>query len=117
MQPGLVQLRGTDRTAAGPEALTVAVRSSPKGALLVALAWAVRAAQPAAEILFLTASEASHLIYREGFAAIKVPSRTAAATGRLRRDSLLRVTQAVAWNTMLAFDPHALVVDTFPAGT
>jgi predicted glycosyltransferase len=84
---------------------------------LLSLARALRDAEPAAEILFLTASEASHVIYHEGFACLKVPSRTAAGQGRLRRDSYLRLMQSVVWNALMAFDPHCLVVDTFAAGT
>lgn len=83
---------------------------------LLALARAVRRLAPDAEILFLTASEASHVIYREGFAALKVPSRAAAATGHLRHGSFVRLTQSVVWNAVTAFDPHCLVVDTFAAG-
>lgn len=83
---------------------------------LLALARAVRQQSPDAEILFLTASEASHVIYREGFAALKVPSRAAAATGHLRHGSFVRLTQSVVWNAVTAFDPHCLVVDTFAAG-
>ncbi|MBV9471259.1 MAG: hypothetical protein JO316_21310 [Abitibacteriaceae bacterium] len=83
---------------------------------LLALARAVRRQCPAAEILLLTASEASHVIYREGFAALKVPSRAAASTGRLRHGSFVRLSQSVVWNAVTAFDPHCLIVDTFAAG-
>ena len=84
---------------------------------MLALARAVRRLSPGAEILFLTTSEASHVIYQEGFAALKLPSRTAASSGGLRGGSWLRLTQTVAWNAVAAFDPHCLIVDTFAAGT
>ncbi len=83
---------------------------------LLGLARALRRRMPRAEILFLTASEASHVIYREGFAALKVPSRSAARSGGLRRDTFVRLTQSAVWSALTAFDPHALVVDTFAAG-
>jgi predicted glycosyltransferase len=84
---------------------------------LLGLARALRVAWPRAEILFLTASEASHLIYREGFAALKVPSRVAARDGGLRHDSWLRLSQSTVWNALTTFDPHCLIVDTFAAGS
>lgn len=84
---------------------------------MLALARAVRRLSPDAEILFLTASEAAHIIYSEGFAALKLPSRAAASAGRLRGSSWLRLAQTIVWNAVAAFDPHALVVDTFAAGT
>lgn len=84
---------------------------------MLALARAVRRLSPGAEMLFLTTSEASHIIYQEGFAALKLPSRTAASSGGLRGGSWLRLTQTVSWNSIAAFDPHCLIVDTFAAGT
>ncbi|HEX8234947.1 MAG TPA: hypothetical protein VF600_03240 [Abditibacteriaceae bacterium] len=84
---------------------------------LLGLARAVRLQSPEAEVLFLTTTEAAHVIYSEGFAALKLPSRAAAAAGRLRHDSWLRLSQTVVWNAISAFDPHCLVVDTFAAGT
>jgi UDP-N-acetylglucosamine--N-acetylmuramyl-(pentapeptide) pyrophosphoryl-undecaprenol N-acetylglucosamine transferase len=84
---------------------------------LLGLARAIRRQSSSAEILFLTASEASHVIYREGFAAVKVPSRSAASTGKLRHASWLRLTQTMVWNAVAAFDPHCLVVDSFAAGS
>lgn len=84
---------------------------------LLALARQVRRRSPEAEILFLTSSEASHVIYREGHAVVKVPSRSGAAAGGLRRSSFLRLTQNLAWNAVTAFDPHCVIVDTFAAGT
>ncbi|HEX8551454.1 MAG TPA: glycosyltransferase [Abditibacteriaceae bacterium] len=84
---------------------------------LLAIARAVRTQSPEAEILFLTTSEASHLVYREGFAAVKFPSRAAAQSGNLRAASWQRLMHTGVLSALTAFDPHILVVDTFPAGT
>ncbi len=83
---------------------------------LLAIARRVRAHVPNAEILFLTSSEAESVIYREGFAAFKVPSRTLRAEGGIRPATYARLLQSVVINLMAAFNPHILIVDTFPAG-
>lgn len=83
---------------------------------LLAIARCVRARLPDAEILFLTSSEAESVIYREGFAAFKVPSRTLRAEGGIRPSTYARLLQSVVINLMAAFNPHLLIVDTFPAG-
>ena len=84
---------------------------------LLAIARAVRNEQADAEILFLTTSEAAHLIYREGFAAVKFPSRAAAQRGNLRAASWQRLMHTGILSALTAFDPHILVADTFPAGS
>ena len=83
---------------------------------LIAIARQVRRRVPDAEILFLTSSEAESVIYREGFAAFKVPSKTLRAQANIRPATYARLLQTVALNLMAAFNPHVLVVDTFPAG-
>ncbi len=84
---------------------------------LLAIARAVRRSCPDAQILFVTASEADDVIYKEGFAALKVPSKTIAGAARLRPQTHAKLVQSVTWNAVAAFNPAALVVDTFPAGT
>lgn len=84
---------------------------------LLAIARAVRRQCADAQILFITASEADDVIYKEGFAALKVPSRTIAATARLRPQTYAKLVQSVTWNAVAAFNPAALVVDTIPAGS
>lgn len=84
---------------------------------LMGIARALRRQAPGCEILFLTSSEAAHLAYREGFAAIKLPSRNAARRGELRASTFARLGQSLVWNTLSAFDPHVLVVDTFALGS
>ncbi len=83
---------------------------------LLGIARQVRKLEPRAEILFLTSSEAAHLLYREGFAVVKTPSHSIAAAGLLSEKRLLQINHSAAWATILSFDPHCLVVDTFPAG-
>jgi len=51
---------------------------------LLAIARKLRAHLPLSEIIFLTSSEAEDVIFREGFAAFKVPSRTMKTKGELR---------------------------------
>lgn len=84
---------------------------------LLAIARQVRAQCPDAQILFVTASEADNVIYQEGFAALKVPSKTIAASTRLRPQTYAKLVQTVTWNAVSAFNPALLVVDTFPAGS
>lgn len=84
---------------------------------LLAIGRAVRRHCPEAQILFVTASEADDVIYKEGFAALKVPSKTIATAARLRPQTYAKLVQTVTWNTVAAFNPAVLVVDTFPAGS
>lgn len=58
----------------------------------------------------------SRSIYREGFAAFKVPSKTLRAEAHLRPSTYARMLQTVVLNLLASFHPHVLVVDTFPAG-
>lgn len=83
---------------------------------LLGIARQIRKLEPRAEILFLTSSEAAHLLYREGFAVVKTPSHSVAAAGLLPEKLLLPINHSAAWAAILSFDPHCLVVDTFPAG-
>ena len=83
---------------------------------LLAIARKVRDLVPDAEIVFLTSSEAEDVIFREGFAAFKVPSKTIRPEARLRSSTYARMLQTVTLNLLASFHPHVLVVDTFPAG-
>ncbi|ATB40153.1 hypothetical protein CYFUS_005601 [Cystobacter fuscus] len=84
---------------------------------LVSIARALRRLSPECEVLFLTSSEADHVIYREGFAAVKLPSKTIRERCGLRKGHYLKLVQTVTWNTISAFDPDVLVVDTYPTGS
>jgi UDP:flavonoid glycosyltransferase YjiC (YdhE family) len=83
---------------------------------LIAIARKVRSRVPESEIVFLTSSEAESVIFREGFAAFKVPSKTLRAEANIRSTTYARLLQTVVINLVSAFNPHLLVVDTFPAG-
>lgn len=84
---------------------------------LLAIARKLRGVLPDAEIVFFTSSEAEDVIFREGFAAVKVPSKTLRAQAAIRPTTYARLLHTVTLNVMAAFHPHVLVVDTFPAGT
>ena len=83
---------------------------------LLAIARKVRNRLPEAEIVFFTSSEAEDVIFREGFAAFKVPSKTLRNEARIRPATYSRMLQTVTLNLLAAFHPHIIVVDTFPAG-
>lgn len=83
---------------------------------LLAIARQMRRLLPEAEIVFLTSSEAENVIYREGFAAFKVPSKTLRAETHLRPATYARMLQTLTLNLLASFHPHILIVDTFPAG-
>jgi UDP:flavonoid glycosyltransferase YjiC (YdhE family) len=83
---------------------------------LLAIARAVRAQRPEAQILFLTTSEADSVIFHEGFAAIKIPSRSTIRESRVSPASYTKLVHSVVMNAVAAFNPAILVSDTFPAG-
>ncbi|MEB3165022.1 MAG: glycosyltransferase [Prochlorothrix sp.] len=83
----------------------------------LALARQLRQRSPRSQFLFLTTSEAEGILWQEGFASVKVPSRMAAKPSGLRYGVYNRLLHTVVVNTISAFQPHVLVVDTFPAGS
>jgi UDP-N-acetylglucosamine--N-acetylmuramyl-(pentapeptide) pyrophosphoryl-undecaprenol N-acetylglucosamine transferase len=83
---------------------------------LLAIARKLRARAKDAEILFVTSSEADSVIYREGFAALKVPSKNVRVQVGLPKEAYLKLVQTVVWNAVSSFSPDVLVVDTFPTG-
>jgi UDP:flavonoid glycosyltransferase YjiC (YdhE family) len=82
----------------------------------MAIARQLRRLSPNAEIVFLTSNEAAAFCLKEGFAAFKVPSRSAREAGRIRASLYAKLVQSVTWSLVTAFDPHLLLVDSFPAG-
>ncbi len=78
---------------------------------------ALRRLAPRAEVLFLTSSEADWAAYAEGFPAVKVPSKSVRRRAGLSAATHARLVQSTTWQVVSAFNPHLLVVDTFPAGT
>jgi UDP-N-acetylglucosamine--N-acetylmuramyl-(pentapeptide) pyrophosphoryl-undecaprenol N-acetylglucosamine transferase len=83
---------------------------------LLSIARKVRDIEPHCEIVFLTSSEADNVIYREGFAAFKIPSRNIRLSSGIRPVTYARMVQTVTMNLVASLHPHLLVVDTFPAG-
>lgn len=83
---------------------------------LLAIARQVRKLVPGSEIVFFTSSEAEDVIFREGFAAFKVPSKSIRLEAGLRSATYARLLQTVTLNLLASFHPHLLIVDTFPAG-
>ncbi len=84
---------------------------------LLAIGRKFRRIAPEAEIVYFTSSEAEDVVFREGFAAFKVPSKTLRGQAMLRPATYSRMLQTVTLNLISSFHPHVLVVDTFPAGT
>ena len=69
------------------------------------------------EVLFLTSSDASDALAQQGFAAFKIPSKTAAKRADLDKLEYRRLAKHFVWNTLNGFAPDLLVVDTFPSGS
>ena len=65
----------------------------------------------------LTSSEASGLALEEGFAAFKIPSKTAIREADLPKDDYLRLARQWVWHSLGLIKPELLIVDTFPAGS
>lgn len=101
-----------------PRILCYAVNGLGLGHLtrVMAIARQIRVLSPNADILLLTSNEAAAFCLKEGFAAFKVPSRSAREAGRLRPSLYGKLVQSVTWSLVASFDPHLLLVDSFPAG-
>lgn len=84
---------------------------------LLGIARALRRLRPDAEVLFLTSSDADGVLHRERFAAVKLPSKTIREEVGLHKHRYLKLAQTVTWNTIAAFEPDVLVVDTYPMGS
>jgi len=82
----------------------------------LALARQIRARSPKSEILFLTNSEASNLIWREGFASVKLPSAQSIHQGLIENRIAIPLGRALTAGVAAAFRPQVLISDTFPLG-
>ncbi len=69
------------------------------------------------EAWFLTSSEADAIVFAEGFAAFKIPSKTIVADAGLDRRAYLALAKQFVWHTLGLLRPDLLVVDTFPRGS
>src|SRR5579862_9808654 len=83
---------------------------------LLAIARAVRKERPESQILFLTTSEADAVIAKEGFAAVKLPSKTVVSISRIQPAVFTKLAHTVVLNTVAAFNPALMIADTYPAG-
>lgn len=84
---------------------------------LVSIARALKRLTSDLEVLFLTSSEADGVIFKEGFAAVKLPSKSIREQVGLQKTRYLKLVQTVTWTALSAFDPDVLVVDTYPTGS
>ncbi|TFG63758.1 MAG: UDP-glucosyltransferase, partial [Spirochaetales bacterium] len=82
---------------------------------LLAMAREIRKLKPRWEILFITTSE-SDALYREGFASVKLPSKTVARATGMSVPGHLSILHQAAWSVFASFKPDTTVVDTFPEG-
>jgi UDP-N-acetylglucosamine--N-acetylmuramyl-(pentapeptide) pyrophosphoryl-undecaprenol N-acetylglucosamine transferase len=69
------------------------------------------------ECWFLTSSEADSLVFSEGFAAFKIPSKTIVAETGIDRIAYRALAKQWIWHTLALLRPDLLVVDTFPRGS
>ncbi|WP_375563195.1 glycosyltransferase [Bernardetia sp. OM2101] len=67
--------------------------------------------------LFFTSSEGSNLLYQEGFAYYKVPSKTIARETKLLKRNLAISYSEILTSIVNTYRPVGLVVDTFPLGS
>jgi UDP:flavonoid glycosyltransferase YjiC (YdhE family) len=82
----------------------------------LSLARQIRKRAPESQFLFLTDSEATNLIWREGFTSVKTLPAEAVRAGRVEVGTKYALNQALVATTFAAYRPHVMVVDTFPAG-
>lgn len=66
---------------------------------------------------FLTTSEADTLLFHEGFAGFKLPSKSAVAEAGISKPSYLALAKQWIWHSVALLRPDLFVVDTFPGGS
>ncbi len=88
--------------------------------VLAVLRWTRRLAKLAGYTLdahVLTSSEACALAFEEGFAAWKIPSKTAVRATEMDKQNYLRLARQWVWHSLGLLNPDLLLVDTFPGGS
>lgn len=86
---------------------------------LLGLARELRQLRPQDEHLFITYSEATHLIAREGFPSVKLPAQQWFKPDEQRNiseNSRFWLMNAIIQATAMSYRPQAIVIDTFPVG-
>lgn len=69
------------------------------------------------EVYFLTSSEADGMLFAEGFASFKLPSKTLVKETGIDKRGYLALAKQWVWHSLGLLRPDLLVVDTFPRGS
>ena len=66
---------------------------------------------------FLTTSEADTLLFQEGFAGFKLPSKTIVEEAGIHKPTYLGLAKQWVWHSVGLLRPDIFLVDTFPNGS
>ncbi|HEY9071603.1 MAG TPA: glycosyltransferase [Candidatus Ozemobacteraceae bacterium] len=69
------------------------------------------------ELWFLTSSEADALLFHEGFASFKLPSKTLVGETGIDKTAYLALAKQWVWHSLGLLRPDLFVVDSFPRGS
>ncbi len=69
-----------------------------------------------AELVFLTSSEETSLLFRENLPSFKLPSKTAIGSSDFDKLTYLALAKQWVWHSLTLLRPDLLVVDSFPRG-
>lgn len=69
-----------------------------------------------AELVFLTSSEETSLLFRENLPSFKLPSKTAIGNSDFDKLTYLALAKQWVWHSLTLLRPDLLVVDSFPRG-
>lgn len=69
------------------------------------------------EQIFITTSEADNIVYREGFASFKIPSKNIVSESGINPKTYRAIARHWIWNCVSLFNPDIFIVDTFPNGS
>lgn len=82
----------------------------------LALARQIKARDPESKFLFLTDSEATGIIWQEGFTSVKFLPAEAARRGLVDVNTKYAVNPAIVTTTFAVFQPDVFIADTYPIG-
>jgi UDP-N-acetylglucosamine:LPS N-acetylglucosamine transferase len=83
---------------------------------LLTIIRAIRRQDPSHEILFLTRCEAGPYPKEDDVFTLRIPGPVRARSSGLTPKSYYQMVHLLLWQAASSFDPHLLVVDTFPSG-
>ncbi|MEW5848332.1 MAG: glycosyltransferase [Myxococcota bacterium] len=66
---------------------------------------------------FLTTSEADTMLFAEGFAAFKMPSKSVVEEAGIHKQTYLALAKQWVWHSVALLRPDLFLVDTFPNGS